>query len=58
MQMTLARETDVIDEDEEATIPRSERPIIGEELMLGRAKGLKLSTIGILPCKISYSVNV
>ena len=39
MQMTLAKETDVIDEDEEARVPREARPREGEELMLGKAKG-------------------
>lgn len=39
MQMTLVKETDVIDEDEEQKIPREERPRVGEELMLGKAKG-------------------
>ena len=39
MQMTLVKEADVIDEDEEQKIPREERSRVGEELMLGKAKG-------------------
>lgn len=44
MQMTAVKETDVIDEDYELTVPRSERPTVGEELMLGKTKG-SISTI-------------
>lgn len=38
-QMTLVRETDMIEEENEQKEPREGRDRVGEELMLGKAKG-------------------
>jgi hypothetical protein len=57
MQLTAVKETDVIDEDDEASVPRAERPRLGEELMLGSAKGVYVMLYSYTVMLYSYIIS-